>query len=185
MKIQNEHLTCHFSGTLTRPLNSALGVTMNKSLLVFVLIIASILSFSFSLAMDDCQQELLPDATLKLLKPFLEDVIANWDKGYNNVESVTRSFALIDNILNDKTVAGDKAVAFILFIYTGEGYGEIFICEAIIRGKRMLPIIRQYKNCLPKTGLEPFPCFLEGSGVLVRDAIQEIEKGNTCTHVER
>ena len=157
---------------------------MNRSLLMFVLIAVSILSFSFSLATDDCQQELLPDATLKLLNPFLEDIIANWDKGYNT-ESAIRSFALMDNILNDKTAAGDKAVAFILFIYTGEGYGGVFLCEAIIRGNRMLPIIRQYKNCLPKTGLEPFPSFLKGSGVLVRDAIQEIENGNTCTHVAR
>jgi len=87
----------------------------------------------------------------------------------------------LEIILNDKTRDGDQAVAYFLNLYTGEHSGGELLCNAINRGKRMLPLIESYTRCLPITGLEPLSDDLDGSGFLPRHAKKAIENGERCT----
>lgn len=85
------------------------------------------------------------------------------------------------SILENRSHAGDEAVAYLLMVYMGEHLGEELVCEVINRGKRMLTLIREYKRCTPRIGIEPLPKFVQGSGYLPQYAEEGILKGEKCT----
>ena len=102
-----------------------------------------------------------------------------WKEASRHTAEVKRRFA---TLLKTRTRAGDEALAYLLTVYMGEHPGEELVCEAINRGKRMLPLIDSYARCNPRIGVEPLPKFVRGSGVLPREARQGIEKGKRCKH---
>jgi len=55
----------------------------------------------------------------------------------------------------------------------------MLVCEAINREKRLLPLLLRYRDCLPLTGLEPFPAFIKGSRILGDETIKGITKGES------
>lgn len=89
---------------------------------------------------------------------------------------------LLDELLKNESSDADQAVAYLLFLYTGEHSGSQIVCEASRRGERMLQIIEAYQKALPKTGLEPYPKAMKGSGVLTTEALRLIRGGKTCRH---
>ena len=89
---------------------------------------------------------------------------------------------LLDELLRDQSTDADQAIAYLLFFYTGEHPGSQIVCEASRRGDRILPVIEAYQESLPKTGLEPYPEAIQGSGILVDDALKLIRDGKSCQH---
>lgn len=88
------------------------------------------------------------------------------------------------SILGDRSSAGDEALVYLLTVYMGEHPGSELVCEAANRGKRLLPLIRSYRECQPTVGAEPLHKYVQGSGVLTEDAIQAIESGAHCDQHE-
>lgn len=126
-----------------------------------------------------------------LLRPYLVEYIAAtenefvYDADGNFVGPSPhwrRSEKLFYEILRDQSADGDEAVAYLLFLYTGEHFGGELVCEASRRGARMATIIEGYRDFLPQTGLEPYPDALKGSGILVPEALKLIENGESCYH---
>jgi hypothetical protein len=87
-------------------------------------------------------------------------------------------------ILNNKSRAGDEAIAYLLTVYMGEHPGEELVCESINRGRRMLPLVKAYHRCQPTIGVEPLHKFVQGSGVLPPEVIEAISKGRKCENEE-
>src|SRR6185312_6520267 len=112
---------------------------------------------------------LLSPAALKMLKPlmalrnkqasdqFTQD--GHW-RGESPVtpEVEKRFYAVLAN----HSPAGDQALAYLLTVYMGEHPGEEMVCEAINRGKRLLPLIQSYSKCQPSVGAEPLHKFVQG-----------------------
>jgi len=122
-----------------------------------------------------------------LLRPYLSELIAATKSEFdtNGVFLGTsphreRADSLFDRVLATPPPVGDRAVAYLLFIYVGEHPGEELVCEAARRGKRMVPIIETFSKQLPRTGLEPYPRFIRGSGALPSEALRLIKAGQTC-----
>jgi hypothetical protein len=136
----------------------------------------------------DCKPSTLSDKAMKLIKPLMELRVKQnkeqfTDDGHWRGESqytpeVEKRFY---SILKNRSKAGDEAVAYLLNVYMGEHPGEELVCEVINRGNRMLPLIRDYKRCIPLIGLEPLPKFVRGSGYLPQYAEEGILKGEKCT----
>jgi len=129
----------------------------------------------------------LSTEALALLRPYLKELIAASnaefdDRGVFLGASPHRRTAdrLFDELLGSESRPGDEAIAYLLFIYTGEHPGEELICEAARRGKVMVPLIEQFSARLPKTGLEPYPKFVLGSGTLAPEALSRIASGERC-----
>ena len=136
-----------------------------------------------------CEPKMLRPEVLKLVKPLVElrtrqttDQVT--DEGMWKGESpvtpeVERRF---EALLNDRTKAGDEALAYLLNIYMGEHSGEELVCEVTNRGKRMVSLIDRYSSCTPLTGLEPLHKFVRGSGTLPGMARAQILKGERCEY---
>ncbi|MEM9215179.1 MAG: hypothetical protein AAGD25_12630 [Cyanobacteria bacterium P01_F01_bin.150] len=134
----------------------------------------------------------LNENSVELLSPYLSalkdthknEVIDDFDTPEERRLFATRRteerLKRLNTILNDKTSAGDEAIAYLLFLYTGEYSGSVLSCEAAQRGDRMIPIIRRYQRLIPKTGLEPYPDAMQGSGVLPSRVLRYIQSGETC-----
>lgn len=127
-----------------------------------------------------------PDG-VTLLRPYLQELIAATNEEFN-AEGVflrssphrARAEELFDTLLRNETPAGDRALAYLLFVYNGEHPGEELVCEVARRGKRMISLIDEYSSKLPITGMEPFPKFIQGSGALPPMAKEMIGRGETC-----
>lgn len=133
----------------------------------------------------DFKPEQLSAPALSLVKPFLSEEIytrASINKGWD--EHQKRKYELLDKIIKDTSRAGDETIAYLIHLYNGEHPDEELSCEAIIRGKRILPLLRSYSACLPTTGLEPLPKSFESTGYLLKEVISAIEKGDSCQHHE-
>jgi hypothetical protein len=138
---------------------------------------------------DDCKPSKLSDQSIKLIKPLMELRVrqnkeqftedGRWRGESQYTPDVEKRFY---SILKNRSKAGDEAVAYLLNVYMGEHPGEELVCEVINRGKRMLPLIREYKKCIPLIGIEPLPMFIRGSGYLPQYAEEGILKGEKCTH---
>jgi hypothetical protein len=138
---------------------------------------------------NECVPEKLSSEALSMIKPlislrikqtadnFTED--GRWrGPSKHRLEVENRFF----DILKNKTNVGDEAVVYLLNVYMGSHPGEEVVCEAINRGKRLLPLIKKYKECIPEIGLEPLPKGVKGSGHLPIYAIKGISKGEKCEH---
>ena len=135
----------------------------------------------------DCEPPKLSKDALQLVKPLMELRIkqnkeqftedGRWKGESQYTPEVERRFyALLEN----RTKAGDEAVAYLLNVYMGEHPGEELVCEVVNRGKRMLPLIKSFSKCMPVVGVEPLPKFVQGSGFLPKYAIAGITKGERC-----
>ena len=82
--------------------------------------------------------------------------------------------------MENRTHVGDDALAYLLNVYLGVDLGEKLVCEAVSRGKRMLPVIRAFRECLPAIGLEPLPARVSGSGFFPLEAEEKILEGGNC-----
>jgi hypothetical protein len=109
---------------------------------------------------------------------FFED--GRWRAESPVTPEVDRLFGLI---LQNRSTAGDQALAYLLTVYMGEHHGEELVCETANRGKRMAALVKAYQACAPLTGLEPFSKFVRGSGALPVFALEELEKGTKCEAV--
>ncbi|MBI1810985.1 MAG: hypothetical protein HY035_08125 [Nitrospirae bacterium] len=138
---------------------------------------------------DDCKPSKLSDQAIKLIKPLMELRVrqnkeqftedGRWRGESQYTPDVEKRFY---SILKNRSKAGDEAVAYLLNVYMGEHSGEELVCEVINRGKRMLPLIREYKKCIPLIGIEPLHKFVRGSGYLPQYAEEGILKDEKCTH---
>lgn len=131
----------------------------------------------------ECRPTLLRPGTLGMVKPYLEELttartgeMSREDKDAHRGKASQLFYAALDN----KSKAGDEAIAYLLNIYHGEADGYDIVCEAMTRGKRLVPLIERYQKCLPLTGLEPLHENIKGSGSLPRLAIEQIQKDNKC-----
>ncbi len=139
----------------------------------------------------DCIPEMLPPDVLAIIKPFLQELTVATKEEYTD-SGVFRgssphrekAYQMFCTILKNRTSAGDKAVAYLLNIYSGEHPGEELVCEVINRGRRILPLVKKYSECIPLTGLEPLHKFIQGSGVLPGYAIEGINKGKRCQNID-
>lgn len=138
---------------------------------------------------ENCNPTSLSPSALNLLKPLMELRVkqneeqftkdGHWRGESQYSVEVTRQFY---SVLENHTVAGDEAVAYLLNVYMGEHPGEELVCEAINRGKRLFPLVKSFSECTPQIGIEPLPKFVRGSGVLPRYAVEGIAKGEKCEH---
>lgn len=144
-----------------------------KVLLVIFLIQISTANFTFA---TNCQPEFLEPKVLELVRPILEEG-AEARKVGGLSQHHKNYWRLIDELTINRSNEADKALVYFLNLYMGEHWGGEILCTVINRGKRLLPMITQYQECLPKTGLEPLDISFEGSGYLPKDAIEGITKG--------
>jgi hypothetical protein len=113
---------------------------------------------------NDCKPTKLSDEAMKLIKPLMELRIkqnkeqftedGRWRGESQYTPEVEKRFC---SILKNRSKAGDEVVAYLLNVYMGEHQGEELVCEVMNRGRRMLPLIEEYKRCIPLIGLEPLP----------------------------
>jgi len=142
-----------------------------------------------ALAAGSCRPEMLRAETLGLIKPLMELRIKqsgdqfSQDGRWRGVSPVAPEIERrLQALLENRTAAGDEALAFLLNVYLGEYPGEELVCEVTNRGGRMLPLIDAYARCTPLTGLEPFPKFVRGSGTLPGTAKRNILRGRKCRY---
>ncbi len=140
---------------------------------------------------EDCIPEMLPTDVLAIVKPYLQELTLATKEEYNDTGVFRgssphreKAYQMFRSILKNRTSAGDKALAYLLNIYTGEHPGEELVCEVINRGRHILPLVKKYSECIPLTGLEPLHEFIQGSGVLPGYAIEGINKGKGCQNVD-
>jgi hypothetical protein len=136
-----------------------------------------------------CRPKLLRAATLQLVKPLIELRIkqheeqfadgGRWRGESRYTPEVNRRFQAL---LEDRTSAGDQALAYLLTVYMGEHPGEELVCEVVNRGARMVPLARASQACQPLVGLEPLPRGIQGSGVLCKYALDELASGRPCQY---
>jgi len=160
------------------------AITMRTLTTVFLCILIPLVALA-----DDCKPPLLSDEALRLVKPLLEVRIkeskeqftegGSWLGESQYTPEVGKRFY---SVLQDRSSAGDEAVAYLLNVYMGEHLSEATVCEALNRGTRILPLIREYRRCSPLIGLEPLPRFVQGSGVLPGYAEEGILKGRKCRY---
>lgn len=135
----------------------------------------------------DCIPQKLSKDSLKLVRPLMALRIkqnheqftkdGHWKGESKYTPEVEKQF---NAILDNTSRAGDEAVAYLLNVYMGEYQGEELVCEAINRGKRMIPLIKSYSKCIPRIGVEPLPKYVKGSDLLYRYALVGINKGEKC-----
>ena len=145
------------------------------------------LLLSFSAHAETCQPPALSAAAIDIIKPLVELRIreagqqfsddGRWRGESEYSADVERLFyAMLEN----RSPAGDQALAYFLFIDMGEYPDEESVCETINRGKRMLPLIKAYRQCRPIIGIEPLPRRVRGSGALATHASEQIRAGRKC-----
>lgn len=128
--------------------------------------------------------------TLRLVRPLMELRIKQHEEQFTDggrwrgesqyTPDVDRLF---ETLLENRTRAGDEALAFLLGVYMGEHQGEELVCEIINRGTRMVPVVKAYRSCQPLTGPEPFPQFVTmGSRVLFKYALEGLATGKSCKY---
>jgi len=152
-------------------------------------IVGLLLIVAASVAGEACEPQPLRPPVLNLVKPLLElrikqnaDQFTNegvWKGESPHTPEVERRFY---KLLANRSPDGDEALAFLLNVYMGEHPGEELVCEVASRGKRMLRLIDANSRCLPLTGLEPLPKYVQGSGFLPKMAKQQILRGESCGH---
>lgn len=132
-----------------------------------------------------------PAGRVARLQPYLRELIASRAEEFDSAgrfRGVSPHTAVADSLferlLLDQSAAGDSAIAFLLFLYTGEHSGEALVCETAARGTRMLPVIASYERAMPATGLEPLPQSITGSGTLAPDAVKMIRAHTRCAFDE-
>jgi hypothetical protein len=152
-------------GPFQRRVKKALERIMRRPCILSILVLVA----SQITAAGPCKPKVLRPEVLEKIKPLLElRIKQDQDQltfdGYWKGESphTPRVEKRFEEILSDRSNAGDEAVAYLLFVYMGDHPAEEMECELIERGQRMLPIIDRYDACLPLTGLEPLPPHLHG-----------------------
>lgn len=153
--------------------------------LPLVLLLLSPLAY----ASRTCQPENLPSPALRLIKPLMELRIkqsqdqftaeGRWKGESSLTPEIEKRF---EAVLDDRTKAGDQALAYLLTVYMGEHHGEELVCEVTNRGRRMLPLIDAYAACAPVVGFEPLPKFVHGSGALPEMAKKGVLSGKKCRY---
>jgi hypothetical protein len=86
-------------------------------------------------------------------------------------------------LLSRKGPAADEAIAALLCFYVGEGPGEELMCEALKRGKRIVPYLQRFRRSPPLTGLEPIAPFFTNIPNMREQALKRIgagERGEDC-----
>jgi hypothetical protein len=162
--------------------NTLLMTNLTRLFTLFVCLLLGLIAHA-----EGCRPPLLSKGALKLVKRLIEYRIKedttefNEDGGYGDQDLYAREVEKrFTAIMENRSKAGDEALAYLLNIYMGEGPDEDMVCEAINRGKRMLPLIREYRKCIPLIGLEPLPGPVRGSGSLPALAEEGILKGEKC-----
>jgi hypothetical protein len=130
---------------------------------------------------------LLPSSALELVKPLMQlrdreadDELTDdghWKKESPLTPKVDEAF---ERIVHDRSIAGDQALVYLLHVYLGEDRGEEIECELINRGKKMLPLIQQYEECTPTTGLEPYGKWVTAKESLSGFAVHGITTAGAC-----
>jgi hypothetical protein len=134
-----------------------------------------------------CTHSLLPAPALALVKPLMQlrdreaddefTADGHWKKESPIAPQVNDAF---ERILHDRSTAGDQALVYLLHVYLGEDRGEEIECELINRGKKILPLIHQYEECTPTTGLEPYGKWVTAKESLSGFAIHGITTADAC-----
>jgi hypothetical protein len=130
---------------------------------------------------------------IELVTPYLEARLSSNDNMYvyepdgtpiGLSEGAKLTEKLFYDLLRDRSPAGDEAIAYLLFIYVGEHTGGELVCETVNRGQRMVPIIEQYMESLPASGLEPDIQEIQTDNPTskARWALVKIEAGKSCHH---
>ena len=82
-------------------------------------------------------------------------------------------------LLARKGPAADEAIAALLCFYLGEGPGEELLCQALKRGKRMVPHLQRFLRNPPVIGLEPIAPFFTSSPNMREQALKRIAAGDS------
>lgn len=83
-------------------------------------------------------------------------------------------------ILADRSLAGDEAVAYLVTVYMGEHFMEEVDCEATNRGRRILPMLEAFRRDKPRVGAEPLNKFVQGQPYFGEDVVKAIKLGQKC-----
>ena len=148
-------------------------------------------TLSASCFAGECRPQPMRQGVLALVKPLMElreqetrenyDTDGRWTGKSKLRPEIDKKF---EALLSNRTKVGDKALAYLLTVYLGEGPGEELVCEVINRGKRMTPLVETAASCAPLIGIEPLHRFVQGSGHLPGMALQGIKSGKPCRYEE-
>ena len=105
-------------------------------------------------------------------------------RGLGLSEAAKMAEMLFYKLLENRSIAGDKALGYLLFIYVGSHPGGEAVCESVNRGEKMIPIIESYMDSLPKSGLEPNLKKIQTNDptYLARLALKRIKNGESCQY---
>lgn len=126
----------------------------------------------------ECRPVLLPSDAARLVKPLVKLRI----EAARENAPVAGLDSGLEALLKVETRAGDQALAYMLTVYMGEGFGEALVCEVARRGKRMIPWVEAYARCRPLLGLEPLPepVAPPGGDPKTSEALDRLRRGKRC-----
>lgn len=128
----------------------------------------------------DCKHRVLGSATEGLLAPLFRAYARWFDSGETDSRRWVEVEKQIGVIVSNRSHQGDEALAVLLTLHLGEATGESLRCEATKRGKRMVPLLREFVACRPATSKGPIDRRFWGSGEPAKFAVENIERGETC-----
>jgi hypothetical protein len=122
----------------------------------------------------------------RLVRPVLQEVLRAHAVAFDSAGSVVgdalryQAFEeRFDRLLGMKGPAADEAIAALMCFYLGEASADGIVCEAINRGPRIVPYLRRFLRCPPRTGLEPIPPFFTDIPNFREEVLDRIEAGET------
>ena len=140
-----------------------------------------LVSLPFTSYAAECKPVLLDSESLKLVVPYINAVKAARETDYAvNPVPQRQAWEQLEGILNNKSLNGDLAIAYLLHVYVGEHTSERLECSALMRGERMGNLLKKYQSCLPLIGVEPLPESFSLDSSVTSDVIKRIYAGEKC-----
>jgi hypothetical protein len=136
---------------------------------------------------QECRPEELPQDARELLRPIVEARTRQPDDRPTDRRSTAEKpgarelRGALQKVLDDRSPAGDQALAWLLTIDLANGAEEV-VCEVVNRGSHMAELVRAFRDCPPQTGLEPLPEKLRGSPLYAKTALEGLERGKPCVY---
>lgn len=122
----------------------------------------------------ECNPAPISRAAVRLIRPLVALQLKGMRQGF--IPAGLSSG--LDALLTNRSRAGDEALAYALTVYMGEHFGEQAVCEALDRGKRMVPLLQAYAKCRPDLGLQLPPEMTSVS--LVPEVLGQARRGEKC-----
>ena len=90
----------------------------------------------------------------------------------------------VDQLLRTKSAAANEAIAGLMCFYIGDDARDGLKCEAINRGRKIVPYLKKFLDAPPITGLEPIDPFFTNVPNFRRETLQRIEAGaDSCIRI--